>query len=158
MNKSVLPTTAKRRCLLLYRSSQDGDECVRLLMMKWGRVWGSWIPGINLEAQVKREVVEFFSVQQGEGDTLRSHQIGIPVVFSCTKLSSFAYSLLHPSLLGSNSRNKRAALQLYPVNTLQELPAVFLINQNIKMHVMTISEILIAHTIFFHCESNFLNL
>lgn len=43
-----------------------------------GRVWGSWVPGINLEKQEKREVVESSAVQLGEGDALRSHQTGIP--------------------------------------------------------------------------------
>lgn len=99
---------------------------------------------------MKREVVESFAIQLGEGKACEEPTDSNSV--SCLGVASssilFLYSLLLtvPSLLGSNSRNERATLLSYLVNTFSELHAVLLIKENIKMHVMTISEILFVHT------------
>lgn len=167
MNDSTFSTIAKGRCLLLYKCSQDGEECVRLLKVADGGnmeyVWGGWVPGINLEEKVKREVVESFAVQLGEGDACEEPTERNSMGCSGAAPSSilFLHSLLLtvPSLLGSNSRKERASLLSYPVNVFWECHAILLIKENINMPVMTTSEILFVHTYhILYCESNCLRL
>lgn len=160
-----LPRVGACSCTDVLRMGKSMWGYWRLLMDEMWKmsVWGGWVSGTNLEELVKREVVESFAIQLGEGKACEEptdrNSIWCLGVASSSILFLYSLLLTVPSLLGSNSRNERATLLSYLVNTFSELHAVLLIKENIKMHVMTISETLFVHTYrILYCESNCLPL
>lgn len=85
--------------------------------MKYGRC----LRGLSTWEEVKREVAELYAVQLGEGNACEEpndrNSLWCLGAAPCSVLFLHSLLLTVPSLLGSNSRNERAALLSYLVST-----------------------------------------